>query len=482
MYHISMSSSSASHLPPATRRRAGVVVLACAAQFMVVLDVSIVNVALPTIQADLGFSPAALQWVVNAYVLAFAGLLLLGGRLADIYGRRRVFLAGLMVFSMASLIGGIASHPGMLMAARTGQGVGAAVLAPATLTLLTTSIPRGPARTRALAAWTAVGMAGGTAGNLIGGALTEFLSWRWILLVNVPIGTAAVLATFALLGRDGHRTASRRLDIGGAILATVGLTALTFGLSRIESERWADPSVLVTIGAGVVALAGFVFVEARVTAEPLMPLGLFTVRSVAVGNLVMVLAGAAFMPMWVFLTLTLQQVLGYTALQTGLAFLPHTLITMLVTAKITPWLMGHVQGRTLIVIGALLAAAGFVWQSAITADSGYISGILGPAIVFSAGSGLLITPVTTAVTSDVADRDAGAASGIMNTARQAGGAIGLAVLYLLSEPTGTSRHAVADGYANAFVTIAVILIAVATLSLALPTNNEDDGQDPVADR
>ncbi|WP_051499120.1 MFS transporter [Nocardia sp. BMG51109] len=265
----------------------------CAAQFMVVLDVSVVNVALPSIRDGLGFSETALQWVVNAYALTFAGLLLFGGRLADLFGRRRVFLAGLGVFTAASLAGGLATSAGVLVAARVVQGAGAAVLAPATLTILTASVGEGPRQTRALAAWTAVGLAGGTAGNLLGGVLTEFLTWRSTLLINVPVGMLAAIAAVRSIPRDADREAIVRVDVAGAVLATAGLGASAFGIAQAAPSGWTAPPTLSGIGAGLVLLTGFVVVEARCAAVPLIPLRLLQIRSVSAGNVVMCLAGRA---------------------------------------------------------------------------------------------------------------------------------------------------------------------------------------------
>lgn len=456
------------------RSGAGAIVLtvACAAQFAVVLDISVVNVALPSIRAALGFGETGQQWVVTAYALTFAGLLLLGGRLADLYGRRRVFLAGLLLFSGASLVGGLADSAGMLVAARAVQGLGAAVLAPATLTMLTATFPEGSARTRALAIWTAVGTAGGTAGNLVGGILTEYLSWRSTLLVNVPLGVAAVVLTVRYIAADRPDGARPRLDVVGAVLATAGVGALAFGIAEAARSGWAAPPTIIGIALGLGLLGLFIAVEARVAVVPLIPLRLFGMRSVAVGNAAMLLAGACLNPMWFFLTLSMQNVLGYSPLLTGLAFLPHTVVAVLVGARATPWLMRRVDGRVLIAVGALLAAAGFWWQAQLAVDSGYLLGILGPAVVFSIGSGLLNTPITTAVTSGVRTDDAGAASGLMNTTKQVGGALGLAALITMADVSGSAPAALLDAYDRAFFAMAVLMLAVAVIAVALPAGRD----------
>ncbi|UJW31553.1 MFS transporter [Saccharothrix sp. AJ9571] len=452
-----------------------VLVLACAAQFMVVLDLSVINVALPSIQRALGLDEAGQQWVVNAYALTFAGLLLIGGRLADLYGRKRVFLAGLALFTGASLAGGLADTPELLIIARAVQGIGAAVLAPATLTVLTSTFPEGSRRTRALAMWTAVGIAGGTAGNLLGGVLTEYLSWRSTLLINVPIGAVAiVLAVRYLAGHDRPTERQGRLDVAGAVLATLGLAALTYGVAHSHTVGWSAAPTLVSLLTGAGALAAFVLVEARFPTVPIVPLRLFRSRATGLGNVVMLLAGACLNPMWFFLTLSMQNVLHYSPLQTGLAFLPHTVITIVVAARLTPWLMRRMDSRVLIAIGALLGAAGFAWQSLLAPDTGYLAGILGPAIVFSLGGGLINTPTTTLVTSGVSTADSGAASGLMNTTKQVGGALGLAVLMTIAGPGGVTPDAQAATYGRAFTVIAAVMIVVALLATALPPQRDEN--------
>lgn len=441
---------------------------------MVILDVSVVNVALPSMKAELGFDQADLPWVVNAYTLTFAGFLLLGGRMADLFGRKRMFVLALAFFAVASLIGGLAANPAQLIAARAGQGLGGALLAPTTLSILTTTFAEGPARTRAVAIWSALGVAGGLAGSVLGGLLTEFLSWRWTLLINVPI--AAVVIAFALLrlARDTGRPNGQRLDLPGAVLATAGLAGLAYAITRTEDTGWSDPGTLTILTGALVTLAAFVFVQGRVAKAPLIPLRLFTLRSLSVGNVTMLLTAVALMPMWYFLTLYMQDVLRYDPMQTGLGFLPHTLVTMLVGTQLTPRLLRRMDARPLIIAGALLGGAGFLWQSAITPDSGYLEGILGPAVVISAGSGLLITPITTTVTSGVGASDAGAASGLMNTARQVGATLGLAVLVTVAAGHSTDAAALAAGYERAFVVMAGALVAVGAVAFALPRTRRDD--------
>jgi len=447
-------------------RAATVLAVVCAAQFMVVLDISVVNVALPSMRASLGFTDAGLGWVVNAYALVFAGLLLVGGRLADLYGRKRVFVSGLALFTVASLLGGLATTPGALIAARAAQGIGAAVLAPATLTILTTSFAEGPQRTKALAMWTAIGLAGGTAGNVLGGVLTEVFPWRATLLVNVPIGSVALLVAVRVVAADAPNRARVRLDLRGAVLVTAALTAIAFGFGQAATQGWSTVATPTALGAGAGLLAVFVAVEARWAPVPLIPLRLLGIRSVTVGNLALLLAGACLNPMWFFLTLSMQNILGYTPMQTGLAFLPHTLVTIAVGTQVTPRLMGRVESRVLIAGGALLAATGFAWQAQLDAESSYLTGILGPALVFSIGAGLLNTPITAVVTAGVPAADAGAAAGLMNTTKQVGAALGLAVLI-------TATVNAAPGYGRAFWLIAAAMAAVALIATALPASGED---------
>ncbi|MGW9480144.1 MFS transporter [Saccharomonospora azurea] len=449
------------------------VLLACVGQFLVVLDVSIVNVALPSMDAALNLGPAGTQWVVNAYVLLFAGLLLVGGRLADLVGVRRVLLTGLALVAGASLLGGTATDAATLIVARAGQGLGAALLAPATMTLLTTTVPEGTRRHRALAVWTAVGLTGGTLGNLLGGVITEYLTWRWVLFVNVPLAVVAGLLAVRAPGTDGV-TRRRSVDLPGAVLATVGLVSLTFGVVTAGTHGWRAPTTWAALILAAAVFAAFVVVEWRWAPVPLLPPGLFRIRSVARGNVVLLLAGACLNPMWYFLTFAMQGVLGLGPLATGFGFLPHTVLTIVVGVWLTPRLMRAVAHRTLVVAGAVVAAAGFVWQSGLTADTGYLAGFLGPAILIALGGGLLNTPATVLATSGVDPRDAGAASGLLNTAKQVGAAVGLAVLVTVVRPDAGSRDAdaLADTYGLAFLALALVSATTAVAALLLPRSGE----------
>ncbi|MGI5354940.1 MFS transporter [Streptomyces sp. CA-252508] len=449
---------------PAARTWA-VLLAACAGQFLVVLDVSVVNVALPSMRADLGLSAVGLQWVLNAYSIAFAGFMLLGGRAADLFGRKRMFLVGLGLFTAASVAGGLAEQGWQLLAARAAQGLGAAVLAPATLTIVTGAVPPGPARTRAIATWSAVGAAGGAAGGLVGGVLTDLLSWRWVLLINVPVGVL-VLAAAAVWLRESRTEGGRRLDLPGAVLVTGGLAAVAYGIVQTEQAGWGAPSTLWPLLGGVALLAAFVAVEARAKA-PLMPLKVFRSRAVTAANVSMMVNGSASFGMWFFMTVYVQNVLGYTPLQAGLALVPSS-VSVIVGSKLAPRLMVTTGARNLAVIGTLVAATGFGWQSLMEADGTYVTTILGPGVLMMAGMGLAITPLASLATSGAAPGDAGLVSGLVNTSRTMGGALGLAVLSTVAAARtagGTGPEALTAGYALAFRTGAGILLAGAVLML-----------------
>ncbi|WP_242454071.1 MFS transporter [Bailinhaonella thermotolerans] len=451
-----------------------VLALVCMAQFMVVLDVSVVNVALPAIAADLKVEAEGLQWIVNAYVLTSAGFLLLGGRAADLFGRKLVFILGLVLFSVSSLVGGFADTPGVLIAARAVQGLGAAVLSPATLTILTTTFADGPMRARAIATWGAVGAAGGAAGSVVGGVLTDLVSWRWILLINVPIGAVAVAVALLALAESRDATRARRLDVTGAVLVTLGLTALEYGLVGTHDHGWGSARALVPMIVGALALAAFVLWQARFAAAPLMPLRIFRSRSVTGANLVQFLLGVAGFAVWYFLSLYMQNVLGYTAIQAGLAFIPHTTM-IIIASKSTPRLVARFGFRPLLVVGALISASGFLWQAQITPGSGLVTGVLLPGMLITGGMGLTFAPIAMAATSGVSHDEAGLVSGVLNSSRQVGGSLGLAALATVSTThtaslaAGTpAPAALTAGYALAFLVCAGVLLAAAAAVFALP--------------
>ncbi|GAA4661248.1 MFS transporter [Streptomyces chumphonensis] len=461
----------ASRISTARRRTPplwAVLFAACAGQFLVVLDIAVVNVALPSMRDDLGMSAAGLQWVVNAYTITFAGLLLFGGRAGDLFGRKRLFLIGLAVFTLASLAGGLAQESWHLLAARAVQGVGAAALAPSTLTLLTVSVPEGPARARAIGTWTAVGAGGGAAGGLVGGVLTEGLSWRWVLLVNVPIGAVVLLAAawWLVETRTGGR---RRLDVPGAVLVTAGLATLAYGIVETESTGWGAPSALVPLLGGLALLGAFLAVEARAPV-PLMPLRLFRLPAVAAANTAMFVMGATMVCSWYFITLYLQNVLLYSPIAAGLSCVPHSLV-IVAASKVAPRLMVWAGPRNVAVAGCVMAAAGYLWQSTLHADGTYLGTVLGPGLLMMAGAGLTATPLASAATTGAPTEDAGIASGLVNMARTMGGSLGLAVLSTVAAArmSGPGPEGLAPGYALAFqLGAAVLAVNALFILLALP--------------
>ncbi|WP_194858983.1 DHA2 family efflux MFS transporter permease subunit [Streptomyces sp. SUK 48] len=460
--------------PPLISRRTTpptwlVVALACAGQFLVVLDVSVVNVALPSMRTDLGLSASGLQWVVNAYAIAFAGFMLLGGRAGDLYGRKRMFLVGLGLFTLASLGGGLAQEGWQLLLARAVQGLGAAVLAPSTLTLLTAAVPEGAARARAIATWAAVGAGGGAAGGLVGGVLVDVLSWRWVLLINVPVGAVVLAGSLRWLveSRAGNR---RRLDLPGALLVTAGLATLAYGISRTQETGWTAPASLLPLAAGVLLIALFLLVEAR-TQAPLMPLGLLRRRSVASANAAMLVSGSAMFCMWYFMTLYAQNVLGYSPLAAGAALVPSSL-AVIIGSKVAPRLMRTAGPRLVAVLGTLIGASGFAWQSTMSAHEAYVTAIMFPGILMMLGGGLAMTPLAALATSGAAPGEAGVVSGLVNTSRTMGGSLGLAVMSTIAATgtgTGTGPQALTDGYALAFrASTAVLLGGALLMALWLP--------------
>ncbi len=451
--------------------------LVCVGQFMVILDVSIVNVALPSIREDLRFSAVDLQWVVNAYTLTFAGFLMLGGRACDLLGRRRVFIGGLLLFSLASLVGGLSQSQGMLIGARAAQGLGGAVVSPATLAILTTSFAEGPERNRALGVWGAMGGAGGATGALLGGVLTDLLSWQWILFVNVPIGMAVALAAprFVAEGRNLER--ARNFDLAGAVTVTAGLVALVFGIVRTDTYGWGSIQTLGPMAAGLVLLAVFLLIEGRLAESPLMPLRIFASRTLTGANLTVFLLGSAVFGMWYFVSLYLQQVLGYSPLRAGLAFVPMTL-AIVVGSALASRGVARVGAKPLLVAGMTFQAVGLLLFTRVPVDGTYLSDVLAPSAIVAIGIGLAFVPVTIAAVAGVASREAGLASGLVNTSRQMGGALGLAILatvasahtsHLLAEGQTAPREALTSGFHEAFALGAGFAVAGAlTALLVLP--------------
>ena len=418
-------------------------VVIATAQLMVVLDATIVNVALPHVQHALGFSGTGLEWVVNAYALTFGGLLLLGGRAGDILGRRRVFIAGIILFSAASLLGGFATTQEWLLICRAAQGVGGAIIAPTALSLITTTFPEGPPRNRAMGVYAAMSIGGAAVGLIAGGLLTTYLSWRWVLFVNVPIGVVvAILAPRAFAETERH---PGRFDFPGAITSTLGLAALVYGLTSAATSangvsHWGDTKVIASLSAAVVLLVSFVIIEAR-SPHALMPLRIFRNRNRSAANLIMLCIGTAMFGMFFFLTIFVQTVWGYSALKSGIAFLPMVGIIM-VMAGVSAQLVPRIGARPLLIAGSAIAAGGMFWLSRITEHSTYTSGLLGPLIVTAAGLGTLFMPVTLIALSKVPDRDAGLAASLPNVGQQVGGSIGLALLGTVAWTvvSNTARH------------------------------------------
>jgi EmrB/QacA subfamily drug resistance transporter len=471
-------------------RRLGVALLVIAtAQLMVVLDATIVNVALPHIQAALGFSGSGLEWVVNAYALALGGLLLLGGRAGDQFGRRRMFVTGLLLFSAASLVGGLATSQAWLLAARAVQGVGGAIVAPTALALIATTFPQGPARNRAMGVYSGMSAAGGAVGLLAGGLLVTYVSWRWVLFVNVPIGIGAALAALAVLPKTAGRIrVPGRFDLAGAITGTGGVAALVYGLSKAATSpdgtsHWGDANVLAMLTASVVLLAAFAVIETR-SRHALMPVRLLRSRDRA-GAIVMMLAvGTIVSGVFFFVTLFVQQLWGYSPLRTGVAFLPFA-AALLVGSAVAAQLVPRIGARPLLIAGAAASAGGLYWLSRMTEHGTYAGELLGAALTIGVGLGLLFVPLSLVALARVEEADTGVASSLLNAGRQVGAAIGLAVLGTVAWTVvangarahaaagGTTRtavaqaayrHALAAGFDRAFgvgAGIAVVLLVIA---------------------
>jgi EmrB/QacA subfamily drug resistance transporter len=446
----------------------------CLAQFMVILDVSIVNVALPTIRDGLGFSTDGLQWVVNAYTLTFAGFLLLGGRASDLLGRRRVFLAGTAVFAIASLACALAGSPAVLIAARAVQGVGGAIVSAASLAILTTSFAQGAERNRALGIWGAMAGLGGTSGVLLGGVLTQGLGWPAIFLVNVPIGAAVIAFGRGLIPQGASTAESRHFDVSGALLVTSGMVALTFGIVRSDVLGWGSPGVLAPLAAGVALLALFGLVEGTLAEAPLMPLKIFRLPLLRYANLIILLLYGAVFAMWFFLALYLHEALHHDALQTGVAFLPMTL-GVAVTASLAPRLVARFGARAVLTTGMLLAAAGLALLTGVRPNGTYLGQVLPGGVLAAVGMGMSLVPGTIVAVQGVPVAQSGLASGLINTSRLTGGALGLAVLTTLATSrthselaSGTaSLPALTDGYQLAFGVGAAVCVLGALLAATL---------------
>ncbi|WP_280436529.1 MFS transporter [Nocardia carnea] len=447
---------------PVTNKPAAVLATVVIVQFMVSLDLSVVNVALPAIRSEFELSAAALQWIVNAYAVVFGGFLLLGGRLGDVIGRRRTMLAGLAIFGIASLAGGLATDPALLVAARAIQGLGAAALSPLSLALITVTFEEGPARTKAVGLWAAATMLGGALGVVAGGLLTDFVDWRWVFLINVPIVVAAAFT--AATGIGGARRGERpRLDIAGALLVTAGMLLLILGVVRTDEYGWASAVTIGTIAVAVALLAAFVAVETRVR-EPLMRLRLLANGSVAGANVFGFMITAGQLTAFYFVSLHMQTVLEFSPAEAGIAFVPFALGAV-VGMRLVAVVVNRFGPRAALVTGGLLGALGIAWFGLGGPGGSFLTDILGPSVVASIGIGASFVIMGTIAMQGVPAEDAGMASGLLNSSRQLGGALGLAVLATAAAAaTGDDRspEALSDGYATAFL-LGAALIAVGTV-------------------
>jgi EmrB/QacA subfamily drug resistance transporter len=456
-----------------------VLVLVCMAQFMVILDATIVNVALPSIQADLNMSEADLQWIVNAYTLTFGGFLLLGGRAGDLAGRKKVFLIGLVIFTAASLLNGLAWSSESLIVFRGVQGLGAALIAPAALSIITATFAEGPERTKAMGVWAAIAVGGGAVGLVLGGVLVEALSWPWIFFVNVPVGIAVFAAALRYVPESRDEHAHRSFDLAGAVTVTAGLIALVYGIVKAQEKGWTSLHTGGFFALAAALLVAFVVIESR-SAEPLVRLSIFRVRTVRAANVVMLLVASGLFAMFFFNTLYLQRVLGYSALEAGIAFLPFT-AGIIVGAGLSQRLVPALGAREVPLIGMAMAVVGLLLFVRLEPGGSYLTDFFPGVLFTSVGMGLTFVPVTLIATSGIPTDDAGLASGLYNTSQQVGGALGLAILSTLAvsrtEDTlgGLGRQpgpadeaqALVDGFHVAYVGSALVVASAAILLAVL---------------
>ena len=474
----------------ANPRRWSALAVIALAQFMVIMDTSIIGVALPEIQSDLGFTPESLSWVFNAYVVALGGLLLLGGRLSDLLGAKRVFTAGWIVLAGGSLAAGLADSSGVEIAARAFQGAGAALIAPSALTLLMMLFGSNPKELmKAFAIYGAAAPAGGTAGVFLGGVLTEWVSWPWVFYVNIPIALLVLAVTPGLMPSAPARRGS--IDFGGALTATAGLALTVFGVVRAPDEGWGSTATLLTIAGGLVLLVLFVAIQGG-RAEPLMRLSILRTPNLAAANLAQVLLGAAWIPMWFFLNLYLQQVLGYGAFEGGAALLPMTVAIMVGMVVVAPRVIDRFGVKTPIVAGMLLLAAGMAILSLVRPDGSFDADVLPASLIAAAGMSLAFIPSLGTAIQSARPEEGGLASGIVNTSYQVGSALGLAAMTALASAQGADRlgdlDALTEGYSAAFLGAAGIAVAGALLAAALlrtsrpaaPPAVDTDDQKPIA--
>jgi EmrB/QacA subfamily drug resistance transporter len=469
-----MTTLTAPPQPLSDRRKQLILLLTCLGQFMVVLDIAIVTVALPAMKHSLGFSPTGLQWVVNAYTLTYAGFLLLGGRTADMFGRRKIFLLGLAVFTLASLVCGLAWSPAAMVTARAIQGLGGAILSPATLTILIVTFTDPRERAHALGIWSAALACGGATGALAGGFLTDYIDWRWIFLINVPIGIVGFILARRVLS-ESKAEGTRSLDIAGAVTVTAGLTCLVYAVVQTNSHAWGSPATIIPLVLAGLLIAAFVVVELRSRA-PLVPFATFRSRSLAGANFVMFMIGASMFAMWYFVSLYLQEVLHYSPMQAGLCFFPAA-VAVVIGAQISGRIVGRFGPRTIMAISTVVVGLALLWMSQTTATSTYWSGIFGPITIAALGLGFSFPAGTFAATTGVAPHNAGLASGLVNANRQLGGAIGLAVLATIAEQhtksllaTTALPQAITDGYTLAFVIGGIFAFVAAAGSFIVPAH------------
>jgi EmrB/QacA subfamily drug resistance transporter len=432
--------------------------LLCAAQFVVIMDTSIIGVALPTIQTALGFTPEGLSWIFNAYVIAFGGLLLLGGRLSDLFGHRRVFMAGFLILTLASAVAGLAPTREVLVAGRALQGVGAALIAPSALSILMTLFGARPAELgRAFGFWGAAAAAGGTAGVFLGGIITEWLDWRWTFLINLPLGAAVILLSPTVL--RPFAASKGRVDLVGALLVTVALVLGVWGIIGAEAAGWASVQTIATLAASAVLLGLFVLLQAR-RAQPLVPLAIFRAPNLSAGNLVTALLAAAWIPLWFFLNLYLQQILQLTALQAGLALVPMTVTIMVLMVGATGRLIARFGFKANLVAGLLVLAASLAWLAQAPADGSFLRDVLPASLLAALGMSLAYIPATIAGMSGARPEETGLASGLINTTYQVGSALGLAAMVAVaSAQTAAADGALLDGFSAAFLWAAGIAVA-----------------------
>jgi EmrB/QacA subfamily drug resistance transporter len=475
-----MTSEHHMHQPPKAHLRA-TLILACLAQFMVILDVSVVNVALPSIKHALDFSESGLQWVVNAYTVTFAGFLLLGGRAADLLGRRRVFVVGLVLFSLASLGGGMSDSRTVLIVARLIQGLGGAVVAPASLSILTSTFTEPKERHRAIGIWGAMGGAGGAAGVLLGGVITDAINWRWVLFINLPIGLVAAFLSQRMLSEGRNANATRNFDMFGALSATAGLCLVVFGIVRTDTSGWGNSTTLLVIGIGLALLALFLTIEGKLAKEPLMPLRLFQSRRLTAANIIIMLVGAATFGMWFFDSLYLQDVLGYSPLKTGLIFLPMT-IGIVAGSMIVSRITFRFGVKRLLIYGMCALTIGLLGLTRISVHSSSLWIMLVAGTLASTAMPFGFIPSTISATQGVKPQEAGLASAVANTARLMGGALGLAILATLASshsdadlrhPTAaihTVNQALVSGFQLAFwVAAAIAALGILVAAFVMPS-------------